>query len=269
MLNPTTSTRSPRLHLVEGGAVNATRGTGQTEAHVQTKVRPVTAGSSADVLVVDDDPAIREALERGLRLEGFAVRVAPTGEQALSAFNQPPDLVVLDVGLPGIDGIDVIKSLRADGVDIPICILSARSEVDERVAGLQAGADDYLVKPFALPELVARLHALLRRAPSDVSVPLQVGDLRIDPLRHRVDINGRELDLTRREFELLETFVRHAGIVLTRAQLLQLVWGYDFEVDGNVVDVFVGYLRRKLEAEGEARLLHTVRGVGFVLRAEV
>jgi two-component system, OmpR family, response regulator PrrA len=149
-----------------------------------------------------------------------------------------------------------------------VCILSARSEVDERVAGLQAGADDYLVKPFALPELVARLHALLRRSPNPSPVPLTVGDLRIDPLRHRADIAGRELDLTRREFELIEVLARHAGIVLTRAQLLQLVWGYDFEVDGNVVDVFVGYLRRKLEANGEARLLHTVRGVGFVLRTE-
>ena len=225
------------------------------------------AGLSADVLVVDDDPAIREALERGLRLEGFTVRAAEDGEDALAqADQQRPDLIVLDVGMPKIDGIEVIKRLRADGVDIPICILSARSEVDERVSGLQAGADDYLVKPFALPELVARLYALLRRAPSPTSVPLQVGDLRIDPLRHRAVVGQQELDLTRREFELLETLARHAGIVLTRAQLLQLVWGYDFEVDGNVVDVFVGYLRRKMEADGQPRLLHTVRGVGFVLR---
>lgn len=225
--------------------------------------------TGADALVVDDDPAIREALERGLRLEGFTVRVASGGADALEQVDQRrPDLVVLDVTMPDVDGIAVVRKLRADGVDVPVCILSARSEIDERVAGLQAGADDYLIKPFALPELVARLHALLRRSPSGASVPMEVGELRIDPLRHRADISGRELDLTRREFELLEILARHAGIVLTRAQLLQLVWGYDFEVDGNVVDVFVGYLRRKLEAGGEKRLLHTVRGVGFVLRPE-
>lgn len=229
----------------------------------------MTSGSTARALVVDDDPAIRDALQRGLQLEGFTVRTAVGGRDALRLVDeQRPDVVILDVTMPDLDGIAVVKRLRADGLDVPVCILSARSEVDERVAGLQAGADDYLVKPFALAELVARLHALLRRAPSSTAVPMQVGDLRIDPLRHRVDMAGRELDLTRREFELLETLARHAGIVLTRAQLLSLVWGYDFEVDGNVVDVFVGYLRRKLEANGEPRLLHTVRGVGFVLRVE-
>jgi DNA-binding response OmpR family regulator len=228
-----------------------------------------TAGGQARALVVDDDPAIREALQRGLLLEGFVVQTAGSGEDALSHLSDShPDVVVLDVTMPGVGGIEVLKRLRADGVDVPVCILSARTEINERVEGLQAGADDYLVKPFALPELVARLHALLRRAPSNAAVPIQVDALRIDPLRHRAEIGGRELDLTRREFELLETLARHAGIVLTRAQLLQLVWGYDFEVDGNVVDVFVGYLRRKLEANGEARILQTVRGVGFVLRTQ-
>jgi two-component system, OmpR family, response regulator PrrA len=225
--------------------------------------------TAADALVIDDDPAIREALERGLRLEGFSVRTAGGGHEALARLDeQNPDVVILDISMPDISGIEVLKRLRADGVDVPVCILSARAEINERVEGLQAGADDYLVKPFALPELVARLHALLRRAPTSPAVPLHIGDLRIDPLRHRADMNGRELDLTCREFELLETLARHAGIVLTRAQLLQLVWGYDFEVDGNVVDVFVGYLRRKLEVDGEPRMLQTVRGVGFVLRSQ-
>lgn len=238
----------------------AARGTGQNGGVSTT---------AADALVIDDDPAIREALERGLRLEGFTVRTAGSGNDALASLDeQHPDIVILDITMPDISGIEVLKRLRADGIDVPVCVLSARTEINERVEGLQAGADDYLVKPFALPELVARLHALLRRAPSNAAVPIQVGDLRIDPLRHRAEMSGRELDLTRREFELLETLARHAGIVLTRAQLLQLVWGYDFEVDGNVVDVFVGYLRRKLEANGEPRMLQTVRGVGFVLRSQ-
>ena len=222
-----------------------------------------------DVLVVDDDPAIGDALSRGLELEGFRVRVAKGGVEAIrEVSDQRPDLVVLDVTMPDVDGISVLKKLRADGLDVPVCILSARSEVDERVAGLQAGADDYLIKPFALAELIARLQALLRRIPTDIPVPLQVGDLRVDPMRHRATIGERELDLTRREFELLETLARHAGIVLSRPQLLSLVWGYDFEVDGNVVDVFIGYLRRKMEANGEPRLVHTVRGIGFVLREQ-
>ena len=169
--------------------------------------------------------------------------------------------------LPDIDGREVAARLRAGGVDTPICILSARDEVADRVAGLQAGADDYLVKPFAMEELVARLHALLRRgvpvAGGDVLV---AGDLRIDPARRIAARAGSELTLTRREFDLLEAFVRHAGLVLTRRQLLEQVWGYDWEADGNVVDVFVGYLRRKLEAGGRPRVLQTVRGVGFVLR---
>jgi len=219
------------------------------------------------VLVVDDDPSIRVALERALRLEGFSVAVAPGGEQALAMVaQQAPAIIVLDVTMPDLDGVTVVKRLRADGIDIPICILSARDELEDRVAGLRAGADDYVIKPFELEELVARLHALLRRLPKVSSVPIRVGDLKIDPARRSCYIGERELDLTRREFELLETFARHSGIVLSRQQLLSQVWGYDFEVDGNVVDQFVGYLRRKLEQGGEMRILHTVRGVGFVLK---
>lgn len=219
------------------------------------------------VLVVDDDAAIRRSLTRALRLEGFAVRDADGGFAALAAIRRElPAVVVLDVTMPDLDGVQVTKRLRGDGIDVPICILSARDEVDDRVAGLQAGADDYVVKPFALAELVARLQALLRRRPEGAPGPLEVGDVRIDPSRREAARGGRDLALTRREFELLEVFARHAGQVLSRRQLLELVWGYDFAADGNVVDVFVGYLRRKLEGDGEPRVLHTVRGVGFVLR---
>jgi two-component system response regulator PrrA len=222
-----------------------------------------------DVLVVDDEDAVRTALERALRLEGFAVRTAADGHRALAAVDESePAVIVLDVAMPGISGRTVAARLRARGCETPICILSARDEVDDRVAGLQAGADDYLVKPFAMSELVARLHALLRRRPAPAGgAQLAVGDLRLDPARREARRGGEPLALTRREFELLEALARHAGMVLSRPQLLELVWGYDWEVDGNVVDVFVGYLRRKLEAGGRARILHTVRGVGFVLRA--
>ncbi len=219
------------------------------------------------VLVVDDDQGIRVALERALSIEGFSVSTVADGHAALDAVQRERcDLVVLDVAMPGLDGVSVTRRLRSDGRELPILILSALDEVDDRVAGLQAGADDYLVKPFAVNELVARLHALLRRRREPVSVPLRVGELAVDPARHVAWQGDRELELTRREFELLATFARHPGIVLSRSQLLRQVWGYDFAADGNVVDVFVGYLRRKLEADGEPRMLHTVRGVGFVLR---
>ena len=224
--------------------------------------------SSPTVLVVDDDPGIREALDRALRLEGFAVSTSPDGESALLATEADgPDLMVLDLGLPGTSGIEVIRNLRRTGHDLPICVLSARDEVADRVEGLRAGADDYVVKPFELDELVARLQALLRRRPSEVSTPIQVGELRIDPARRQVRLGQRELELTAREFELLEVLARHPGIVLSRAQLLEQVWGYTFEVEGNVVDQFISYLRRKTEEGGEPRIIHTVRGVGFVLRS--
>jgi two-component system response regulator PrrA len=220
-----------------------------------------------DVLVVDDDEDVRASLERGLRLSGFTVRTAADGETALDVMRQDaPACVVLDVNMPGIDGVEVVRRLRATGVDVPVCMLSARGTVGDRVAGLEAGADDYLVKPFALEELVARLRALLRRTTDADRIPVQVADLRIDPARRQAWSRGQLLDLTKREFELLSVLAANAGIVLSRVRLLELVWGYDFATDTNVVDVFVGYLRRKLEAEDAPRLIHTVRGVGFVLR---
>jgi two-component system response regulator PrrA len=200
-------------------------------------------------------------------LEGFQVESVATGEEALEATaSNPPDLMILDVGLPGIDGVEVVRRVRAAGNDLPICILSARVEVGDRVIGLEAGADDYMVKPFAVAELVARVNALLRRRPESDAPILTSGDLRIDVARRQVRRAEREIELTKREFHLLEILARNQGIVLSRARLLELVWGYDFEVNTNVVDVFVGYLRRKLEEDGEPRLIHTVRGIGFVLR---
>ena len=219
------------------------------------------------VLVVDDEASIREALERALRLEGFAVETADGGHAALAAVaRRPPAVVVLDITMPDLDGVRVLRRLRADGVDVPVCILSARDDVEDRVAGLQAGADDYLVKPFALEELLARLHALLRRRGADPAQTIVLGELVVDASRALATRTGRDLGLTRREFELLTTFCRHPGKVLSRDQLLDQVWGYTADVETNVVDVFVGYLRRKLEATGEPRVLHTVRGMGWVLR---
>jgi two-component system response regulator PrrA len=223
----------------------------------------------SEVLVVDDDEGIRAVLDRGLRLEGFAVRAVGDGAAALAAVSaSAPDAVVLDIGLPDLNGRAVCARLRAGGVVTPILILSARDEVDERVAGLQAGADDYLVKPFAMDELVARLHALLRRAGTTVPSPpeLRAGALVVDTAGRRATWDGEDLGLTRRELDLLEVLVHNAGVVLERSRLLELVWGYDFAADTNVVDVFVSYLRRKLDRAGAPRIVHTVRGVGFVLR---
>ncbi|GAA3804237.1 response regulator transcription factor [Streptomyces chiangmaiensis] len=221
------------------------------------------------VLVVDDDAAIRRSLERGLRLGGFRVRTAGSGPEALAAIRDtPPDVLVLDVSMPGMSGIEVCSRLRDDGQDLPVLMLSALDETADRIAGLQAGGDDYLVKPFALQELVLRLHALLRRRPPVDRDTLRVADLVIDPAARTAHRGGRALELTRREFELLEVLVRNAGLVLTRDQLLDRVWGYDFDVRTDAVDTFVSYLRRKLEAHGGKRLVHTVRGVGFVLRDE-
>ncbi len=220
------------------------------------------------VLVVDDDQDVRLSVERALRLSGFTVYTASDGAEALRAVSEhSPDVLVLDMNMPVLDGTGVVTALRAMGNDVPICVLSARSTVDDRIAGLEAGADDYLVKPFVLGELVARLKALLRRRPeppiSDSMV--RAGALEIDLPGYRVLRDGAEIPLTKREFELLATLVRNRGVVLNRARLLELVWGYDFDADTNVVDVFVGYLRRKLTAGGP-ELIHTVRGVGYVLR---
>nr|WP_205696467.1 response regulator transcription factor [Conexibacter sp. SYSU D00693] len=224
------------------------------------------------VLVVDDDAGIRAVLERGLGLEGFAVAAVADGTSALEAFAEgAPDAVVLDVGLPDINGRAVCARLRARGIATPILVLSARDQVDDRIAGLEAGADDYLVKPFVLEELAARLRALLRRgtgaAPATPAPEVvRAGELVVDLAAHVATWEGADLGLTRRELELLEALARNAGIVLERRRLLELVWGYDFETDTNVVDVFVSYVRRKLDRIGAPALIHTVRGVGFVLR---
>ncbi|MFD6398037.1 response regulator transcription factor [Nocardia sp. NPDC060249] len=227
--------------------------------------------TSSTVLVVDDDEDVLASVERGLRLSGFRVLVARDGGAALRAVaEQVPDAVVLDMNMPVLDGAGVVTALRAMGNDVPICVLSARASVDDRIAGLESGADDYLVKPFELAELVARIKALLRRrtdAPEPVAPgALTVGPLLVDVAGYRALLHGREIELTKREFELLSTLARNAGVVLTRERLLELVWGYDFIADTNVVDVFVGYLRRKLEIDDTPRILHTIRGVGFVLR---
>ncbi|MFD4367129.1 response regulator transcription factor [Rhodococcus sp. NPDC058521] len=233
---------------------------------------------SPTVLVVDDDEDVRTSLERGLRLEGFTVLTAVDGADALRVINSDqPDAMVLDMNMPVLDGTGVVTALRAMNNDIPICVLSARNTVDDRISGLESGADDYLVKPFVLAELSARVRAMLRRrtTPAPVSdtsgngaEPLRIGSLEIDLAGRRVRVNGTETTLTKREFELLEVLARNTGIVLSRERLLELVWGYDFVADTNVVDVFVGYLRRKFEVDGTPRLLHTVRGVGFVLREQ-
>lgn len=225
-----------------------------------------TTGPGA-VLVVDDDAAIRRSLERGLALNGFTVRTAADGPEALAAIRRtPPDVLVLDVSMPGMSGIQVCARLRAEGQDLPVLMLSALDETADRIAGLQAGGDDYLVKPFALQELVLRLRALLRRRPPADRTVLRAAGLVVDPAARTAERDGRPLELTRREFELLVVLTRNAGLVLTRDQLLDRVWGYDFDVRTDTVDTFVSYLRRKLEAAGGARLIHTVRGVGFVLR---
>ncbi|MFC5906558.1 response regulator transcription factor [Streptacidiphilus monticola] len=222
------------------------------------------------VLVVDDDAAIRRSLRRGLTLSGFEVETADGGRAALARLaDAPPDVLVLDVAMPDLGGTEVCRALRASGDDMPVLMLSALDELADRVAGLESGADDYLVKPFALQELVLRLRALLRRRPgtSAGAGRLTVGGLVVDADAHAVTYLGAPVQLTRREFALLEVLARNAGLVLTRDQLLDRVWGYDFEVRTDVVDTFVSYLRRKLEADGRPRLVHTVRGVGFVLRA--
>ena len=224
-------------------------------------------GGTPVVLLVDDDEHIRKAVGTGLTLEGFEVVPASGGRAALAAIETlSPSVVLLDMTMPDLDGLEVLRRLRAGGHDVPVCVLSARDEVGDRVAGLEAGADDYVVKPFAIEEVVARLHALLRRRPAAEGDRLTIGDLHLDRPGHRALRGGRDLELTRRELELLEVFMRCPGDVISREQLHEQVWGYDFDPKTNVADVFVGYLRRKLETGGEPRVLHTVRGVGFVLR---
>ena len=219
------------------------------------------------VLLVDDDVAIRRTMTVGLELEGFRIVCASGGKAALEAVKSVrPAVMLLDLTMPDLDGLEVLRRLRAEGEDLPVCVLSAREEVGDRVSGLEAGADDYVVKPFALEEVSARLHALLRRRPPLQSERIAVGELELDPTGFTARRGGRDLRLTRREFELLHLFLRHPGEVLDRRRLHEEIWRYTFDPGTNVTDVFVGYLRRKLEAAGEPRVLHTVRGVGFVLR---
>ncbi len=224
-------------------------------------------GRDPRVLVVEDDDEIAQTLQRSLRLDGYEVRIAGDGESALGeAAAYHPDLVILDLGLPKLDGIEVARRLRAAD-DVPILMLTARDAVDARVEGLDSGADDYLVKPFERQELLARLRALLRRRPPRGAASLTVGDLSLNPDTHEVHRAERSVELTQREFELLEYLMRNERIVVPRQRLLEEVWGYDPFATTNTIEVFVSNLRRKLEAGGEARLLHTIRGAGYVLRA--
>ena len=230
------------------------------------------ARSEPLVLVVDDEATVRQALERALRLEGFAVSTAAGGRAALEEVAaRPPAVVVLDVMMPGLDGVSVVRKLRGDGIDVPVCMLSARDEVEDRVAGLQAGADDYLVKPFAFSELLARIQALLRRGrpaqtPSESTV-LKLGDLELDLIRRKAVRAGKRLELTAKEFNLLSLLLRRAGEVLSRTELAEQVWDMNFDSETNVVEVAVRRLRTKLDQPFERPLLHTVRGMGYVLEA--
>jgi two-component system, OmpR family, response regulator MprA len=223
-----------------------------------------------NVLVVDDEPAVRESLRRALELEGYDVELAEDGEAALVRLENgaQPDAVILDVLMPGIDGLEVCRRLRARGSEVPILMLTARAEVDSRVAGLDAGADDYLPKPFALAELLARLRALMRRAGGDGTDRVRFADLELDPGTREVRRGGDLIELTRTEFSLLELFLRNPRQVLTRSIIFERVWGYDFGPTSNSLDVYIGYLRRKTEAGNRPRLIHTVRGVGYALREQ-
>ena len=221
------------------------------------------------VLVVDDEPPVRDALERALSLEGYEVDLAEDGGQALKKVAiEEPDVIVLDVLMPGVDGLETCRRLRAEGHGLPVLMLTARDAVSDRVDGLDAGADDYLVKPFALEELLARLRALMRRLSPEEADVLRFSDLVLDVGAYEARRGNRVIDLTRTEFLLLELFMRNPRQVLTRSIIFDRVWGYDFGPTSNSLEVYVGYLRRKTEAGGEPRLIHTMRGVGYVLREQ-
>jgi two-component system, OmpR family, response regulator MprA len=219
-------------------------------------------------MVVDDERAVRESLRRALELEGYEIELAEDGNEALDllAKGAQPDALVLDVLMPGVDGLEVCKRLRRSGNQLPVLMLTARAEVENRVAGLDAGADDYVTKPFALEELLARLRALLRRAGPGPSEVLTFADLELDPGTREVRRGGELIELTRTEFSLLELFILNPRQVLTRSIIFERVWGYDFGFASNSLDVYIGYLRRKTEAGGRPRLIQTVRGVGYALR---
>lgn len=227
------------------------------------------------ILVVDDDRAVRDSLARSLQYSGYEVSTATDGVEALAALSaHRPDAVIMDVMMPRLDGLETTRALRATGNDVPILVLTARDAVDDRVDGLDAGADDYMTKPFALDELMARLRALTRRtradaadsSDEDTSQILTFAGITLDPQTREVHRNGRRISLTRTEFALLQTFLEHPRKVLERSWLLNEVWGYDFPTTANSLEVYIGYLRRKTEGEGEPRLIHTVRGIGYVLR---
>lgn len=224
--------------------------------------------NGAKVLIAEDDRSVRQSLQRALRYEGYEISLAVDGAEALEAIKDDrPDVLILDVMMPHVDGLSVCRRVRSKGDDLPILMLTAKHEISDRVAGLDAGADDYLVKPFALEELLARLRALLRRtAPEELGGPLTFADLTLDPETRRVERAGRAIELTKTEFDLLELLMLNAGIVLTREVIYDRIWGYDFGTSSNSLDVYIGYLRRKTEEGGEARLIHTVRGVGYALR---
>ena len=220
------------------------------------------------IFVVDDEPAVRESLRRALELEAYEVELAADGEEAIRQLegNDQPDAVILDILMPGVDGLEVCRRLRSAGNEVPVLMLTARAEVDNRVAGLDAGADDYLPKPFALAELLARLRALLRRTGGDSTDALRFADLELEPGTREVRRAGASIELTRTEFSLLELFLRNPRQVLTRSIIFERVWGFDFGPSSNSLDVYIGYLRRKTEVGGRPRLIHTVRGVGYALR---
>jgi two-component system, OmpR family, response regulator MprA len=220
------------------------------------------------ILVVDDERAVRESLRRALELEGYEIELAENGMQAIDRLHgEPePDAMVLDVLMPGMDGLEVSRTLRREGSRLPILMLTARTQVEDRVEGLDAGADDYLTKPFALEELLARVRALLRRTSDGSGEALRFADLVLDPGTREVTRDGERIELTRTEFSLLELFMLNPRQVLTRSLIFERVWGYDFGFASNSLDVYIGYLRRKTEAGAKPRLIHTVRGVGYALR---
>ena len=220
------------------------------------------------ILVVDDERAVRESLRRALELEGYEIELAEDGSQALQLLETEPepDAMVLDILMPGVDGLEVSRTLRRKGSKLPILMLTARTQVEDRVEGLDAGADDYLTKPFALEELLARVRALLRRTSDGTGETLRFADLELDPGTREVTRGGERIELTRTEFSLLELFLLNPRQVLTRSLIFERVWGYDFGFASNSLDVYIGYLRRKTEAGGKPRLIQTVRGVGYALR---